>query len=169
MKADIHTKSLIVFRDAFREMLESVSGNGHSFEFCKEELKKSKCYRTRLANEFDGNDFPGRHCPRCGLQGLLPILQGARRSHRHHLQVRQMRAAAICRRPVPGTNRVTLTQRDGSDHPCGPLQPHRRGGFKHDRDRFERGGCPRRWDLVDKIPSSYKVRGCPASAIASIG
>ena len=30
------------FRDAFREMLESVSANGHSFEFCKEELKKSE-------------------------------------------------------------------------------------------------------------------------------
>ncbi|PIL30121.1 hypothetical protein GSI_07698 [Ganoderma sinense ZZ0214-1] len=41
--------------DAFREMLESVSGNGHSFEFCKEELKKSKRQpRTRPEREFDG-------------------------------------------------------------------------------------------------------------------
>ncbi|TBU27991.1 HAD-like domain-containing protein [Dichomitus squalens] len=31
----------VTFRDAFREMLESVSGNGHSFDFCKEELKKN--------------------------------------------------------------------------------------------------------------------------------
>ena len=32
---------LTACRDAFREMLESVSGNGHSYDFCKEELKKS--------------------------------------------------------------------------------------------------------------------------------
>ncbi|RPD60381.1 hypothetical protein L226DRAFT_217390 [Lentinus tigrinus ALCF2SS1-7] len=31
----------VTFRDAFHEMLDSVSGNGHSFEFCKEELKKN--------------------------------------------------------------------------------------------------------------------------------
>ncbi|KAI0715913.1 HAD-like domain-containing protein [Cerioporus squamosus] len=31
----------VTFRDAFREMLESVSANGHSFEFCKEELKQN--------------------------------------------------------------------------------------------------------------------------------
>ncbi|RDX43617.1 hypothetical protein OH76DRAFT_1458370 [Lentinus brumalis] len=31
----------VTFRDAFREMLESVSANGHSFESCKEELKKN--------------------------------------------------------------------------------------------------------------------------------
>ncbi|KAI1789215.1 HAD-like domain-containing protein [Ganoderma leucocontextum] len=31
----------VTFRDAFREMLESISANGHSFEFCKEELKKN--------------------------------------------------------------------------------------------------------------------------------
>ncbi|KAH9911934.1 HAD-like domain-containing protein [Epithele typhae] len=31
----------VTFRDAFREMLESISGNGHNFEFCKEELKKN--------------------------------------------------------------------------------------------------------------------------------
>ena len=33
-------------RDAFREMLESVSANGHSFESCKEELKKSESFVT---------------------------------------------------------------------------------------------------------------------------
>lgn len=29
------------FADTFKEMLESVVAKGHSFEYCKEELKKS--------------------------------------------------------------------------------------------------------------------------------
>lgn len=32
---------LKIIRDAFREMLESITANGHSFEECKEVLKKS--------------------------------------------------------------------------------------------------------------------------------
>ena len=32
------------FRDAFREMLQSVVKNGHSFDHCAEVLKQSKCY-----------------------------------------------------------------------------------------------------------------------------
>ncbi|KZT04529.1 uncharacterized protein LAESUDRAFT_737939 [Laetiporus sulphureus 93-53] len=31
----------ITFRDSFREMLESVSAKGHSFEYCKEQLKQN--------------------------------------------------------------------------------------------------------------------------------
>jgi len=31
----------VTFRDAFREMLESVAANGHSFDECKEILQKN--------------------------------------------------------------------------------------------------------------------------------
>ena len=34
----------ITDRDGFREMLESVTKNGHTFEECKEVLKKSWCW-----------------------------------------------------------------------------------------------------------------------------
>ena len=43
-------------------MLESVSGNGHSFEFCKETLKKSTllCPLASSEGEFDGIQPPPR-------------------------------------------------------------------------------------------------------------
>ncbi|PIL30159.1 hypothetical protein GSI_07737 [Ganoderma sinense ZZ0214-1] len=64
----------VTFRDAFREMLESVSGNGHSFEFCKEELKKN------IVLDAGFKDFY-RYCKRHDVpiviisSGMAPIIR----------------------------------------------------------------------------------------------
>jgi 2-hydroxy-3-keto-5-methylthiopentenyl-1-phosphate phosphatase len=40
--------------DSFEEMLESVVANGHSFDECKEALKKSASSSFRVVHPFDG-------------------------------------------------------------------------------------------------------------------
>ncbi|KAH9912319.1 HAD-like domain-containing protein [Epithele typhae] len=58
----------VTFRDAFREMLESISGNGHNFEFCKEELKKN----ITLDGGF--KDFH-KYCKEQDILGMEPSIR----------------------------------------------------------------------------------------------
>ena len=76
-------------REAFQEMLDSVSKNGHTFEECKQVLKDSAFVRqTRVSAYIRAPALrTRRHQARFWLQRVLPILQVTRHPRCHCVEV----------------------------------------------------------------------------------
>ena len=119
-------------------MLESVSANGHSFEFCKEELKKSGSLSPRF-----GACSALTFRPSGG--GTVDIVLDAgfkdfyKYCKEHDIPVviisRHARSSAPASLPRADSARAPaprLFQRDGAEHPRGALEPHRRRGRGRD-------------------------------------
>ncbi len=86
--------------DAFREMLESVNKNGHTFEECKQVLRDSASVRSPPCPSLTAR----RHQARFRLQGVLSLLQVAGHPADHRIEVRiytRECSRSRCRPAVP--------------------------------------------------------------------
>jgi len=78
--------------DAFREMLESVNKNGHTFEECKQVLRDSASVRSPPCPSLTAR----RHQARFRLQGVLSLLQVAGHPADHRIEVRIYARSCSC-------------------------------------------------------------------------
>ncbi|KAJ7627719.1 HAD-like domain-containing protein [Mycena polygramma] len=111
----------ITFRDAFREMLESVSANGHTLDQCKEELRKNIKLDTGFA-DFNAwcraNDVPVVIVS----SGMAPVI----------------RAVLSKYMPADVADSIDIIANDVDVHPDGKWDikyRHPTSGFGHDKSR----------------------------------
>lgn len=153
----------ISHRDAFREMLESVSQNGHTFEECKQLLQESKHSVRRGSASLSEPSF--RHQARFWFQRVLPILQIARYTRHHRVEVWERRSFLSHPRGVDPVN-----------YPCSGMEPLIRAILSNlvgdDANNIEiisnsvdvhKDGS---WSIKFRHPSRYCVPSFPQLALA---